>query len=119
MSGKGRVLVFLAIGYALTLSIFVGAALYARDQALRNFESPEAREQWNAWSEAARQQSQQGPIQRRLPKSHEAPSLVLLRDHFAVVIAAAVVFGSALYAIFAFLWYGLWLKPRLAKHLEE
>jgi hypothetical protein len=114
LHGNAGLFLLLVAGYLLSLSVAVGAAYYARQQALQNFSSAEARQEWNDWREAARQQAKAGPIQRRLPKSEEAPSLVLFRDYFGVVLAAAVVFGSALYAIFAFFLYGLWIKPASA-----
>ena len=41
-------------------------------------------------------------MQRKVPSSTEAPGLVLMRDHFGVMLAAAIVFGSALFAMAMF-----------------
>ena len=48
------------------------------------------------------QQSAGGPVERKVPSSPEAPGLVLMRDHFGVMLAAAIVFGSVLFAMAMF-----------------
>jgi hypothetical protein len=93
----------LLMGYVVTLCAVLAAIVYARKEAISTFTTPEAQQQWNDWRIAAKEHAGQGPVQRRMPKSDEPPSLVLLRDHFTVVIAATVVFTSALYAMIAYL----------------
>ena len=99
--------VLLLVGYFATLCAVLAIVVYAKNQAISTFTTPEAQQQWNDWRTAAKQHANQGPVQRRMPKSAEPPSLVLLRDHFTVVITATVVFTSALYAMFAYLLRGL------------
>jgi hypothetical protein len=100
-----------ALGYIATLCAVLTLVFYARQQAISAFATPRAQQQWNDWRAAATQQADQGPVQRRRPKSEEPPSLVLLRDHFPIVITATVVFTSALYAMFAYLGRGALSPP--------
>ena len=88
------------MAYLLTLAILVLVVMYTRTQVLATFGTPQATAEWQAWREAAGKQTQRGPVRRRMPKSPEPPALVLMRDHFAVVMTAAVVFGSLLFATF-------------------
>jgi hypothetical protein len=110
--------VLLLTGYIATLCTVLAIVVYARQQAISAFATPQAQEQWNDWRAAATQQADQGPVRRRTPKSEEPPSLVLLRDHFPVVITATVVFTGALYAMFAYLIRGA-LAPSRAGSLER
>jgi hypothetical protein len=82
----------------LTLAGIVTLVLQVRQTALREMDTPEAHAQWQAWRQAKPNQEASGPVQRRPPKSVEPPSLVLLRDHFAVVMSGAILFGSLLFA---------------------
>ena len=63
--------------------------------------TPEARAEWNAWRESEPNQRTDLSVSRRPPKSPEPPSLVLMRDHFAVLMSAAIVFSSLLFAALA------------------
>lgn len=64
---------------------------------------PEVQRQWDEFRGAMRQQTgRDGPVQRKVPKSHEPPQLVWLRDHFALACAAWLLFGSVLWAVTAF-----------------
>jgi hypothetical protein len=102
----------LLTGYLATLCTTLAIVVYARQHAISAFSTPQAQQQWNDWRAAAKQQADQGPVQRRTPKSDEPPSLVLLRDHFPVVVTATVVFTSALYAMFAYLVQGALARTR-------
>lgn len=89
-------------GYALLLGLLVMLLVSGRRQVLQNLSTPEARQQWEAWREAAARQAEAGPVRRRPPKSPEPPALVLMRDHFTVVATAAVVFSTLLYGMLVF-----------------
>jgi hypothetical protein len=84
--------------YLITLSAIVALVLQVRHTTLRDMDTPEARAQWQAWREAEPNQANDGPVRRRPPESVEPPELLLMRDHFAVVMSAAVLFGSLLFA---------------------
>jgi hypothetical protein len=90
-------LVWLAAYLTMLAAVVVGV-LYARQVTLREFDTPEARAEWQDWREAEPNRSAVGGVSRRPPKSTEPPALVLMRDHFVVVMAAAVVFSSLLFA---------------------
>jgi hypothetical protein len=90
-------LIWLAL-YLATITGIVLLVLAGRKTTLREFDTPEARAQWQAWREAEPNQDTGGPVRRRPPSSVEPPALVLMRDYFAVVMSAAVLFGSLLFA---------------------
>ena len=99
-------LLLLMVGYLATLTCVLLLVSGARERALSDFENLDAQRQWDEWRGAAEQQSGGGPVQRRKPRSAEMPTLVLLRDYFSVVVAAAVVFTTALYAVLAIVFRG-------------
>lgn len=75
--------------------------LKARKVTLATMSTPEARAEWEAWRESEPNQRKDLPVSRRPPKSAEPPSLVLMRDHFTVLMSAAIVFSSLLFAALA------------------
>jgi hypothetical protein len=80
----------------------VATMLKARDWALAQLSTPESIANWQTWrDDVAKQQANPGPVARRTPKSTEPPALVLMRDHFAVSMAGAVLFSSAFYWVLA------------------
>ena len=89
--------VWLAI-YLATIVGVVVLVLRVREQTLPGLQSVAAQAEWDTWRAAAREQAESGPVRRVVPKSAEPPGLVLLRDRFAVVMSAAIVFGSLLFA---------------------
>jgi hypothetical protein len=85
--------------YGLTILAVVVVVLRVRETALREMATPEAQAEWQEWREAAPNQNQSGgPVRRRPPSTVEPPALVLLRDHFTVVICGSVLFSSLLFA---------------------
>ena len=54
---------------------------------------------------------QPSPVQRRVPKSNEPPALVMMRDHFAVSLFAAVLFSTMLYWVLAWFVMGVNQPP--------
>lgn len=68
-----------------------------RATRLAALSDPAVQEQWTAFREAMRTQSDRsGPVQRKVPKSVEPPELVWLRDYFWLAVAAWVVLGGVL-----------------------
>lgn len=84
------------------LTVIVGGMFMARQETLTAMSTPEAQAEWDAWRESEVNQREDLPVKRRPPKSPEPPALVLMRDHFPVLLGAAVVFGSLLYAALVF-----------------
>jgi hypothetical protein len=87
--------------YLAVLAAAVAAAIVARQVTLREYGTPEARAEWQAWSHAEHDRSSTGPVRRTLPTAEEPPALLMMRDRFVVVLVAAVVFSSLFFAIFA------------------
>jgi len=82
-----------------------------RARALSSLGTPKARADWDKWrADAAEHDGIKGPVKRRVPKSTEPPTLVLLRDHFGVVVAAGLTFSTVFFAFFALLARGLWKR---------
>jgi hypothetical protein len=104
-------LAWLAAYLVFTGLIVWGVYLY-RARAMESLKTPEARAAWEEWRQAAAEQTAGGPVQRKVPSSTEAPGLVLMRDHFGVMLAAAIIFGSALFAISMFLIRGAFAPTR-------
>ena len=69
-----------------------------RSRLVKRLSTPAAQEEWDAWRKTAEEQSQSGPVRRAKTRSPEPPTLVLLRDYFRTMLAAAIVFSSLLAA---------------------
>lgn len=90
------------IGYTLILMAVSVTMFKMRSWAIHQLATPQAVADWQTWRDDVQQlQHPPGPVQRRVPKSGEPPALVMLRDHFFVSIAGAVLFSSMLYWVFA------------------
>jgi hypothetical protein len=82
----------------------------SRQTWIDNNSTPEVQASWQEWQKDAAKQDGKpgsGPVKRRTPSSSEPPFVVLLRDHFGVVQAAAVVFSAVLYLFGLILIHGL------------
>jgi len=98
--------------YVGLLCILVSLLLVARQRALTTDSSVTSQDNWQDWrAEAQRQQDGNGPVTRRVPRSSEPPSLVLLRDHFATSLAILLVLSSALYFTIAIMVRGVLFGP--------
>ena len=97
MSKRERSL-WLAAYVAIVIGIIVGLFV-VRTRTLASLSTPEARSDWQAWREAAAKQSAEGPVRRRVSKSTEPPALILMRDHFPVMLAGSLFFGTALFSL--------------------
>jgi len=91
---------FLA-AYVVLLVVVVAAMLQVRRTTLATMGTAAAQAEWQAWRESEPNQRDDLPVKRRPPKSTEPPALVLMRDYFPVLMSAAVVFSSLLFAALA------------------
>lgn len=87
--------------YLVWMALLVGGLAWGRQAALRAYSGAEAKQQWEEFRRDMARLSQQGPVERRQPASAEPPALVLMRDYFAVCLAATLVFGSLLFVMLA------------------
>lgn len=89
------------VAYIAVVVLVAGGVFYGRAQALAIYGSQEAQVQWDRWRDDAKKMSETpGPVTRRVPGSAEPPALVLMRDHFAVCLAGAVLLTSVLFGTF-------------------
>ncbi len=96
------------VGYGLAMAAIVWSLLTARDWALAELATPRSLEQWEQWREDVRvQQTEPGPVRRRVPKSTEPPALVLMRDYFGVSLIGAILFTTVLYWVIAWFVVGM------------
>lgn len=95
-------------GYAALIAIVVMTMVSVRARGLVKLSEPHSVESWQAWRDDVRAQ-QQSPhaVQRRVPQSSEPPLLVLLRNHFPVLMFGAILFSSVLYVVMAWLITGV------------
>jgi hypothetical protein len=90
--------------YLLLASAVIGGMFWVRQSVFATYSSPESIADWRRWkSDVEHQQTNPGPVQRRIPKSDEPPALVLMRDYFAVSLSGALIFASLLYWVIAWL----------------
>ncbi len=89
------------VAYLATTALIVWAVYSLRARAMESLSTPEARRA--AWDErrssAAAEPPAAGGVARAPPTSPEPPGLVLMRDHFGVMLAAAIVSGSVLFGV--------------------
>jgi hypothetical protein len=79
--------------------VLVTAGMFAgRRMALEQLSTPEAKAEWEAWRQSEPNIKDVGGVKRRPPTSTEPPALVLLRDHFGVMLFGALFFSSLLFA---------------------
>ena len=98
--------------YALCLGGVVWSMFAARDWALAEMSSDESVAEWETWrEEVLDEQTNPSPVQRRVPQSTEPPALVLMRDHFGVSLAGAVLFSTLLYWVIAWFVLGTLTMP--------
>jgi hypothetical protein len=96
------------VGYVVLLGTVVGTMFWMRQSAVADLSSPKSISDWQAWREDVReQQTNRGPVERRVPKSDEPPELVLMRDYFTVLMLGAILFSSMLYWVMAWFVTGI------------
>jgi hypothetical protein len=93
--------------YGLMLAGVAGGMFSLRRAALATYGTPQAQAEWEAWRRAAGEMAQApGPVRRRPPASAEPPALVLMRDHFGVCLAGALLLASVLFGTLLWLAHG-------------
>jgi hypothetical protein len=103
---RGVVISF-AVYLAGVAGIVVGLS-HARAWAIEHLSTPEEQANWQKWkADASRQDGATSPVARRPPKSDEPPMLVLLRDHYPVIMVASLTFYSFLFGFAVFIGRGL------------
>lgn len=92
------------VGYFALLAGVLYAMDAARSYAVTQMATDESLADWRKWREDVRRE-QRSPevVARRVPKSVEPPMLVLLRDHYPVLLGGAIMFSSILYGTLAWL----------------
>jgi hypothetical protein len=85
--------------FAVYLAVLTGIGAYTihlRNQMLSDeTEISKEQESYRQWLEVAKAQNgSTGPVQRTVPTSSELPMLVLMRDYFAVILGASIVFPA-------------------------
>lgn len=102
------------VAYVAMIVLIVWQMLAFRTRTIGELSRPAAREDWERWRERARRQSPDAhrealsrgetaePVQRSAPQSADPNLLILLRDHFATCLLAAVFFSSLLFAVTMF-----------------
>lgn len=112
--------IVIGVLYVAFLFVLVTLLLIARQRALSTDGSIASQEHWQDWrAEAQRQQGGTGPVSRRVPKSSEPPSLVLLRDHFATSLAIVLTLSSALFFTIAIMVRGVFVGPSFQPDLSD
>jgi hypothetical protein len=97
----------LAVYFAGVAGILLGLASIRRE-TIAELSTPEQQAHWQKWkSDAARQDGTTGPVARREPKSNEPPALVLVRDHYTVIVAASLTIYTFLFALAIFIGRGI------------
>ncbi|MCH8048168.1 MAG: hypothetical protein IID44_31120 [Planctomycetes bacterium] len=98
--------------YLATIAALVFILLETRQHTLASFDTDEQRGYWTHWKSEAQQvgQSQKNPVEHSEPDADEPPTLVLMRDHFAVVMSAGLLFGSLLFGVTMLLIRGIFSR---------
>lgn len=106
--------------YVTMLGALASGFVVARQRVLKTDSSEQSHANWQDWrDEAQRQQDGSGPVTRRVPKSAEPPSLVLLRDHFGTSLSILLVLSSALFFAIAIMVRGVTLGPGFVPDLAD
>ena len=96
--------------YVLTMVGIVWGIFDVRAKTITTYSSEQAQRDWETWRSEATTQTNDGTVTRRQPKSLEPPALVLMRDHFPVLMSAAIVFSSLLFAALAIAARGVFVR---------
>jgi hypothetical protein len=94
-----RIFMSIWLWLAIYVAILVAIGVYTvhlRQRFLANdVEGAKDRQSWQQWrAEAARQDRSSGPVQREVPRSAEPPMTVLMRDNFAAILGASIIFPA-------------------------
>ncbi|MBP88683.1 MAG: hypothetical protein CMJ64_18550 [Planctomycetaceae bacterium] len=106
--------------YAAIICALIGTFTIARQRVLASPNPAAEQEDWDQWrDEAARQGSGNGPVSRRVPKTTEPPTRVLLRDYFATSLITLIILSTALYFATAAMIRGVLSGPAFEPDLED
>ncbi|HUY92992.1 MAG TPA: hypothetical protein VMV10_29955 [Pirellulales bacterium] len=95
------------VAYLATMAGLAAALVYVRRQTVAQLSSPKAMADWQAWkAETERQAERPGASGRRPVRSDEPPALVLLRDHFAPIMAMSLTVATFLFGFLAMILRG-------------
>ena len=102
------------IAYLATITALVFTIVEVRQRTLASFDTTEQRALWDEWKRKAPQagQSHKNPVKHPQPKADEPPALLLMRDHFPVVMTAGVIFGSLLFGATMVFIRGIFARKR-------
>lgn len=99
--------------YAIVMAALAATLLYARRQVVAQLSTPQALADWQAWkAETERQAQQRGASARRPVRSDEPPALVLLRDHFAPIVAMSLTVATFLFGFTMLVVRGVRSRPK-------
>jgi hypothetical protein len=97
--------------YLAILAAIATAVVGLRDTMLASLSTPEQLESWQDWrATAAKQDGKHGPVERVEQPSVEPPMRMLLRDHFPVVLASALVFPGLILGVLLLMLRGVWMQ---------
>jgi hypothetical protein len=103
--------------YLVFVTGMAGGLFYARSRVLGGLDSAASQDAWQEWrQEAERQSAGGGPVVRRPPTATEAPTVLLLRDHFGTCLTLTLLISTVLFATFAFMIRGVMFGPKLQLH---
>jgi hypothetical protein len=103
----GAVVVLQLVLAAVTLTLVT-----VRQSTLASLEHSGPQAAWDEYRDAVRAgKADQGFVRRRAPVSDEPPTLVLLRDHFAVCLVGLLTMSGLLYGALIFLIRGVLQSP--------
>ena len=115
-----RTSVLILAAYVILIATVAGGLFAARSRVLQHRDPESSRQAWEQWrQEAARQSAGQGPVRRRAPTATEAPTVLLLRDHFVACLTLALLISSVLFATLAMMLHGVLFGPQFQPHQDN
>jgi hypothetical protein len=95
------------LAYLLITALAVIMLVQGRKSVVQALDNPAARQQWQAWKKETERRSElPAPAGRRAVTSEEPPSLILMRDHFPVIVLVVWLVETALFLFLMFAWRG-------------
>ncbi|HEV2969796.1 MAG TPA: hypothetical protein VGY55_07385 [Pirellulales bacterium] len=112
---------FWIVIYLTAIGAIAIYTVHVRNQMLADAKGIAKDEQsWQDWREAAsKQDGINGPVERVLPPSTEPPMLMLMRDHFGVILGASVVFPGIILGFLMLVARGVLMRAIDGRHPES
>lgn len=108
MGGARRFWIVSVLIYLGGLIAIIAFMQTMRGELIEELSTPEAIAAWQKWkADAANPDGKLGPVERRAPKTDEPPTLVLMRDHYAPILATVLTFYTLLFAFGALVTRGI------------